>query len=276
MKLIGNLLLTISLVTAMLSAATAYLAPVSLSDDAFRVGEDDFARLAGGAGITPITDEMRADVRREYDRGEITAEQYTVQRRTPGPLIASDLDTDGTMVTPERLEELRATNANAIQLKKFSFSRWKYWWVFALSSVGLFVGSMMVRAATKAEIEAAAPKEGAPEEESPEAALAAIGGILEGLARDLPITANEDDRLHMIIERLDEAMKLHIMPFIDARPALVNKLHLGGYAELMDRFAAMERQVNRAWSAAADGVYEESIDCIHKALDLHAETLTKM
>ena len=24
----------------------------------------------------------------------------------------------------------------------------------------------------------------------------------------------------------------------------------------MDRFAAMERQINRAWSASADGVYE--------------------
>ena len=50
--------------------------------------------------------------------------------------------------------------------------------------------------------------------------------------------------------------------FVEARSPLIAQLGLAGFAEVMDRWAAAERQINRAWSAAADGVYEEVVDCL--------------
>ena len=41
---------------------------------------------------------------------------------------------------------------------------------------------------------------------------------------------------------------------------------------IMDRFAAAERQINRAWSAAADGVYAEAETCLTTAVDRLDET----
>ena len=82
----------------------------------------------------------------------------------------------------------------------------------------------------------------------------------------------EHDRQHAIIERLGEVQSTHVPAFVDARPLLISRLGLSGFAELMDRFAAMERQVNRAWSAAADGVEDEALDCLERASALAAET----
>ncbi|MEC9372592.1 MAG: hypothetical protein VYC34_02065, partial [Planctomycetota bacterium] len=67
-----------------------------------------------------------------------------------------------------------------------------------------------------------------------------------------------------------------VVSFIEARPALVGRFGLGGYAELMDRFAAMERQLNRSWSAAADRVYVESSDCLMKTAALIREVEAKI
>ena len=60
--------------------------------------------------------------------------------------------------------------------------------------------------------------------------------------------------------------------FIDARQALIGRHGLGGYAMIMDRFAAAERQINRARSAAADGVYDEAETCLKAAADRLRET----
>ena len=51
---------------------------------------------------------------------------------------------------------------------------------------------------------------------------------------------------------------------------------LGGYAELMDGFAAMERQLNRAWSAAADRHLPEALLCLRAAQPMVVETLRKL
>lgn len=296
MKTIGNLLLTISLIGAMLSAATAYLAPLSLPDDAFQKtgesGETEYARLATAAGRQLETEASLAELRSQYQTGEITAEQFTNRLHSHRPVITADQDEDGTEMTPERLERLRAeaervaeanegeTAGGAVHLKSFAFDRWPYWWVFAISAVGLFAGSMLVRAGTKAEITAAAATAptaaGALPAASPEQSLQAITDIVASLRRDLPGMPSDEARNEAIIERLDDAQKTHIIAFIDARPLLVNRLGLGGYAELMDRFAASERQINRAWSAAADGVYHEAKNSIDTAAELLEETRPKL
>ena len=68
----------------------------------------------------------------------------------------------------------------------------------------------------------------------------------------------------------------HVPPFIAARPALVARLGLGGYAQLMDHFAAAERQLNRAWSAAADGYATDAVECLDNASTLLGEAEQRM
>ena len=317
MKALGNLLLTISLVSAMLSAATAYLVRPSLPDEAFQKtvdGDVEYARLASNAGRILMSDDRRDDLREQYNNGDITAEQYTNQLHSRIPLIQAtpsdgeitepdpDIetapeaalqymqdDTDGTQLTPGRLAQLRSAADDvadvdgvaargALHVKSFSFERWPYWWVFALSAVGLFAGSMLVRAGTKAEIAAASatsPTDAGPSM-TPDQALDGIEDVVTVLRRELPGMASDEARNHAIIERIGAAQKTHIMAFIDARPLLINRLGLGGYAELMDRFAAAERQINRAWSAAADGMYHESKDSLDTAAILLEETKPKL
>jgi hypothetical protein len=76
------------------------------------------------------------------------------------------------------------------------------------------------------------------------------------------------ERLRLILTRLTEAQRTHMPAFVEARPVLIARLGLAGFAELMSTYAAAERQINRAWSAAADGVYEEALRCLELASQL--------
>jgi hypothetical protein len=82
--------------------------------------------------------------------------------------------------------------------------------------------------------------------------------------------------MERIVERAERITAEHVPPFIEARPQLVSRLGLAGYAQLMDRFAAGERQLNRAWSAAADGYEEEAVACLDNAAVLFEEAEKRM
>ncbi|MFU8829682.1 MAG: hypothetical protein ACNA8P_09650, partial [Phycisphaerales bacterium] len=96
------------------------------------------------------------------------------------------------------------------------------------------------------------------------------------LADDLARATTEDEKLEAIVRRIGFIQRDDVPAFVADRPALVNRLGLGGYAELMDNFAAMERQLNRAWSAAADGHLPESETCLQNAQPMVVETLRKL
>ncbi|TVQ32074.1 MAG: hypothetical protein EA376_07050 [Phycisphaeraceae bacterium] len=174
------------------------------------------------------------------------------------------------------LDRLRLAGAERIRLKEFSFARWSGLWLFLVAVAGLLGGAFVVRSETNRQVAEAAAKtkaEGAGAATlSPEETLAEIRRIIESLQRDLPGAANDEARMEMIVERLDEVQRVHSVAFVDARAQLVGRLGLSGYAGLMDRFAAMERQVNRCWSAAADGVFFEAQDCLDRAHELLGET----
>ncbi|MGF1581679.1 MAG: hypothetical protein ACFCD0_20310 [Gemmataceae bacterium] len=84
------------------------------------------------------------------------------------------------------------------------------------------------------------------------------------------------NKLKMILDRLEDAQKLEVAGFIESRTEFIQQFGLGRYAEVMDRFAACERQINRSWSAAADGVYEESLVCLDAAIELVQETQERL
>jgi hypothetical protein len=56
---------------------------------------------------------------------------------------------------------------------------------------------------------------------------------------------------------LDERIVSHLNRFAEAREVLIRRYSLHVFAEIMDRFASGERQINRAWSASADGYIDE-------------------
>jgi len=251
MKLIGNLLLVICLVTGCLSAATAYLAPVTAD------GLEGLT-LSEPAGSEAPSPEELAALRAAYEAGEITAEAFVRRMETPDPVIPAGEDVD-----PESLEAARDAGAEYLETKSFALSRWPFGWVFGLSAAGLLAGSLLVRAGAKKQIaaEGLAPERDAQlpkADASPQQIVETIGTALETLHREMPGMSSDQERLKAVITRVGALQKDAIPRFIESRARIVAKVGLGRYAEIMDAFAAMERKINRAWSAAADGHLPES------------------
>jgi len=288
MKLIGNLLMTVTLLVGLLAAATSYLAPVDQPADAWTdyintSGDTEYIHSNNPAGAQRASEADIADLRSRYESGEITAQQFLAASEELKPVLDGDAQ-----VTPDALAALRAneltTNGDTrevkyVNVKRFSLFGWPYWWAFALSAVGLFAGSMMVRTATKREIAAHAAEDGAgatKPRKSPLETLAEIRMAIDKLRADLAGGGTDRERTHLIVDRIGALQKVQLADFVDARPMLIGKMGLGKYAELMDRFAAAERQINRSWSIAADGFYEESAECLENAAHLLVETQEKM
>ncbi len=233
MKLIGYLLMTAALILGAVASTTAYVPPISLSDEAFKNASGEYATLWDGAG-----------------KG--TGDE---------PLVAK-----GTHLTPEVLAQLRAATdppVERVRVRSFAWGRWSHKYHFLLACAGLLVGGFLVKSAVRKEA-LAAPATDQPAT-SPEAAVAAIAQITRDLVADLPRLPKGDAGCEEIIARLDPVQKEYAPTVVDARSKLLGRLGMGGYAQFMDRFSALERQLNRAWSAAADGVMHESQTCLHAA-----------
>ena len=68
-----------------------------------------------------------------------------------------------------------------------------------------------------------------------------------------------------IVAFIDDRLMDGLREFADAREAIIPQKGLHGYADIMTQFAAGERAVNRAWSAAADGYVDEVELCLDRA-----------
>jgi hypothetical protein len=260
MKLIGNLLLVVCLITGCLSAATAYLTPAEAASAEGVV-------LSEPAGAEAPSDAEIAELRAAYEAGEITAETLVRQLEEPEPVVPA-----GAVLDEQALAEIRAENIEFVETKSFSITSWPYGWVFGLSAVGLLAGSLLVRFGAKREIaaEGIAPERDAQlpkADASPQQIVETIGDALETLHRELPNMSSDQERLKAIITRAGALQKDAIPRFIESRPKIVASVGLGRYAEIMDYFAAMERKINRAWSAAADGHLPESQASLDDAVE---------
>lgn len=241
MRLIANLLIAISLAVGLVAASSAYLVDLSLEDEAL-------------VGLTL---------------------NERVLRLEPDGLTQVELGKKGTLLDAPLLAALRGAQIARVRVEEFAFGRWKERWYFLLTLFGLGAGALLVRQATAAALarEHLVGESGG--RRAPAAELAAIAGIVEellgawdevGLSRD-PFedrSARARDG-RWVLERLSVAIEEHGPAFVAARELLVSRMGLGGYAALMDRFAAAERQLHRAWSSAADGVLEETGDCLGRA-----------
>lgn len=255
MRLFAHLLLTVSLAIGALSAASAYTAPLSLPDDAL-VG----LTLNAPAGV------LTEDGVPALDKDGVPQPMFQKDHTLTAADVAALKAQRG-----ESFEFAGRTRAvERVLVKEFAFQRWTGKWLFLLSLLGLAAGGWLIKSATRRDIAAAEATRA--DGQMPEAALDAVAGDINSLLRDLPGLPDEDARCEAIVETLGRAQREHIPVFVEARNLLISRMGLAAYAALMDRFAATERQINRAWSAAADEHYPEALTCLEKAHALMGET----
>lgn len=300
MKLIAYLLITLSVVAGSLASSTAYLVRLGAAGPetlaTLRLGSPAGAYDPAIAG--PAFTERLGAVRAELDADGRSAanplKPHTPPRvpaATP-PVVTEPtgesmlrareavlpVGRTGDRLTPGLVALLNEAGVTSVRVTEFSAARWPHGWLFGLSCVGLLAGAWMVRRARRlalARAEAAGPV--APEDATDAPAVfARLSGRLHTLADELAGTTDEGARLEAIVRHIGRIQRDDVPAFIADRPALVNRLSLAGYAELMDSFAAMERQLNRAWSAAADAHLPESEDCLRNAQPLVVETLRRL
>lgn len=79
--------------------------------------------------------------------------------------------------------------------------------------------------------------------------------------------AEAGDAVHVydVRDRLDAELAEPLGTFADGREAMIPAFGLEAYGEVMTRFAAAERLVNRSWSASADGYVDEVRSCLSEA-----------
>lgn len=238
MRTLGNIIIALSLVAGLLAAATAYLPRTDLRDEQLLQ-----LSLAAPAGQREGTDQ---------------------------PLIpAEDPQGQDTALTQEHIDQLRDAGVARVRVKEFAFARWNGRWVFLASVLGLLAGAWMVRSDTRAA--AKAPPADAAEAGSPAAILAETRRRVEALQHELDSAATDDQRLERIVAVVGELQQTHLPRLPAARPRLVAQMGLSGYATLMDAYAGAERQLNRAWSAAADHYLEEAIASLASGTELLRE-----
>jgi len=237
MKLFGFLLMTIATILGTVSATTAYLPVLD-------------------AGLVGLTLNEPAGVRMT-DEGEV-------------PIAVKDQELSESTIT-----ELQDAGVERVRVKEFAFSRWSHWPLFALAVVLMIAGTMMVRVATKGEIRASS-EAGHEGSSRPEQLVDEIDREVADLRRALEDILDEEARLVTIVDRVGRLQSQQIAQFFDTRSSLVGRLGLAGYAGAMDRFSALERSLNRAWSAAADEYEEEAMACLERASSLVPEVRERL
>lgn len=235
MKLAAYLVVCICLCLGAIASTTAYVPTLDVAEKAIQDGAKlTLAASAGGTG----------------------------ERHPKQAVVAS-----GTELTESLIEKLRSNGVTRVRVKEFAFGRWTHLWLFLVAVIGLGAGGLIAKREIRREVRA---KMNAPEAQanSPERAIESITQTVDGLVTELEGTADATKRTERIVEVLGELQQTHMETVVDSRATLIERFGLSGYAELMDRYAILERQINRAWSAAADGVDEEAMICLRRASEL--------
>lgn len=81
---------------------------------------------------------------------------------------------------------------------------------------------------------------------------------------------------YAVRDRLDARLAEPLAAFAEGREAMIPSYGLELYGEVMTRFAAAERLVNRSWSASADGYVDEVRTCVAQAHALMAQARERL
>lgn len=235
LRLIGNLLVWVGVIVGSAAVLTIYQPKLTASD----------------AALEGLTLDRSVTIYAKTDESPEVPEQIVLARDT--------------VLDAQNLELLRSSSEETIVVREFAWRAWRDWWMFGVGAAMMIVGAFCMRLSARREI-AMMTDVDEEHEASPQATIIAIRGVLEKLAEELPALPDDQMRCDTVVSRLDQVQQSYIPTFITGRASLIGKHGLAGYANIMDRFAALERQVNRAWSSAADGYFDESAECIATAL----------
>ncbi|MGP1345890.1 MAG: hypothetical protein ACTS3F_04375 [Phycisphaerales bacterium] len=299
MKPIAYLIMALSVALGAISAATAYFVPI----DANNLPTEKPLELAANAGVyDPAQLDGRAleqletrianirDAQAERRAADETHEPLV--RRDPVSVDLPEVPTvEGEPSAQERIAESEALRPVArkgdlldeqmiallrdraevglVKVTTFNPGIWlTMWqsWLFLASIVMLTASALVIRT-----VDARAHRREAAEEREhrspadPRVIAENISSTVRALMAELQRTPRPGERVLLIVERLGAIQRDDVPAFAAARPVLITRFGLGGFAEIMDVFAAAERQINRAWSAAADNVEAEAIDALDRA-----------
>jgi hypothetical protein len=89
---------------------------------------------------------------------------------------------------------------------------------------------------------------------------------------ELDQAKNEID-VYDLPARIDEKLPAEIAAFVEVRSAIAHAWGALSYAEVMTRFAAAERYLNRVWSCASDGYIDEAHEYLARSREQFADAL---
>ncbi|MBK7404071.1 MAG: hypothetical protein IPJ41_05430 [Phycisphaerales bacterium] len=239
MRCIAFILIWVSLAAGVIAATTAYVwrLPPPGSEGQLQIGV--------APDESPIYAVLAADA----------------GRRTDGaPVARSDA-----ALTPELVTELRAAGVQRVRVKTFQISRWTHFPQFLVACVGLLAGAILTRLSAARAASLAEAAQDAGDALGPDAALAALQQVTNALIADIPALGGPQAVCLAIADRIGVATRDLVPLIVDARGRLVARMGLGAYAGFMDVFAAGERNLNRAWSAASDGAEAEAVEALERA-----------
>ena len=251
-RIVGNLIIAISLVLGAIAATTAYVPRLTDTDTDLQIGPG-FAHLNAPAGA----------VQNAFGEFELDDAGNRI------PLVET-----GTELTPQVQSQLRQSGVTRVRIKEFTFQRWELSWLFVLAAAGLILGARIVTRSAAREIVKHEATNQSEQATNPKHVVQTILGIARSLHEDLPKLSTENEKAKLILTRIDRVQKNLSMQIVDSRNILISQLGLTGFAEFMDAYSRMERALNRAWSAAADGVLDEAFDCISTAVK-HGDNVQK-
>jgi hypothetical protein len=95
----------------------------------------------------------------------------------------------------------------------------------------------------------------------------AIEASLERLSAEAQKLNAEKSEINVydLRHHIDRTFMADLTRFVDARESIAHSYGLKAYAEVMNRFAAGERSLNRVWSASTDGYIDETSNYLEKA-----------
>lgn len=132
------------------------------------------------------------------------------------------------------------------------------WVTFAIALAVGSLGVTTVRLATRHEARA---------EGKLAVSLQALGASLRNIVDKITALDRQKDALdpYEARRRIDELFPDDLNTFVEARESIAHVHGLQAYADVMNRFAAGERYLNRVWSASADGYIDEVRAYLDKA-----------
>lgn len=241
MRFLAFALIWVSLAFGVVAATTAYVWRVP------QQGQVEWFRL----GETPEGEPRYAELWR--DAGVAA----------PGaPLVPA-----GTPLTPDVVERLQEAGVERVHVKSFRIGRWTHLPYFLAACVGLLAGAILTRLSTARAVRMAEEGHAAGDEMAPEEALKELRAVVRALLHDAPEAEDPERACRDITHRLGDALRDLVPLIVEARDRLVARMGLASYAGFMDTFAAAERSMNRAWSAAADEVIDESLEALERAAE---------